>query len=105
MRQMQQGWLLKNRTSEDLKCLQEALVNHEKALVLYHKGEISAEVMMEYDGAIHLGIAASAHNNFMLQIIEAIRHVTIEKDFFLRNSIQFDRQHFCRNLKRCTERL
>lgn len=36
---------------------------------------------MEYDGAIHLGIAASAHNNFMLQIIEAIRHVTIEKDF------------------------
>lgn len=43
-----------NRTSEDLKCLQEALVNHEKALVLYHK-EISAEVMMEYDGAIHLG--------------------------------------------------
>ena len=25
---------------------------------------------MEYDGAIHLGIAASAHNNFMLQIIE-----------------------------------
>lgn len=56
-------------------------MNHEKALVLYHKGEISAEVMMEYDGAIHLGIAASAHNNFMLQIIEAIRHVTIEKIF------------------------
>ena len=78
-------------------------MNHEKALVLYHKGEISAEVMMEYDGAIHLGIAASAHNNFMLQIIEAIRHVTIEKDF-LRNSIQLTGS-ILQNLKRCTERL
>lgn len=87
-----------NRTSEDLKCLQEALVNHEKALVLYHKGEISAEVMMEYDGAIHLGIAASAHNNFMLQIIEAIRHVTIEKDFFA-EQYTVDRQHFAESQK------
>ena len=78
-------------------------MNHEKALVLYHKGEISAEVMMEYDGAIHLGIAASAHNNFMLQIIEAIRHVTIEK-IFLRNSIQLTGS-ILQNLKRCTERL
>lgn len=73
-------------------------MNHEKALVLYHKGEISAEVMMEYDGAIHLGIAASAHNNFMLQIIEAIRHVTIEKDFFA-EQYTVDRQHFAESQK------
>ena len=48
---------------------------------------------MTYDHNIHLGIAASTHNNFILQIIEAIRHVTLEHEFF---SEQFTRnkQHF-----------
>lgn len=82
-----------NRTLQDLKRLQEALTQHETALPLYYGGEISAERMMEYDNEIHLGIAASTHNNFILQIIEAIRHVTLEQGFF---SEQFtvNRQHF-----------
>ena len=45
-----------------------------------------------------LQIAASAHNNFMLQIIEAIRHVTIEKDFFA-EQYTVDRQHFAESQK------
>lgn len=82
-----------NRTSQDLKRLEEALARHEEALPLYYEGEISAEAMMEYDNELHLGIAASGHNNFILQIIEAIRHVTGELEFF---SEQFtvNKQHF-----------
>lgn len=71
-----------NRTFQDLNRLKEALIQHENALPLYYDGEISAEHMMEYDNEIHLGIAASTHNNFILQIIEAIRHVTLEQGFF-----------------------
>lgn len=72
----------RNRTDDDLKRLHEALKHHEEALPLYYAGEISEEDMMQYDGEVHLGIAASTHNHFMLQIIEAIRHVTIENQFF-----------------------
>lgn len=71
-----------NRTSQDLERLKEALIQHENALPLYYDGEISEEHMMGYDNEIHLGIAASTHNNFILQIIEAIRHVTLEQEFF-----------------------
>lgn len=82
-----------NAAVEDIIRLKEALKQHENALPLYYDGKISAEQMMEYDGEIHLGIAASAHNNFILQIIEAIRYVTIEHGFF---SEQFtvNKQHF-----------
>lgn len=71
-----------NRTSQDLNRLKAALIQHENALPLYDDGEITAERMMEYDSEIHLGIAASAHNNFILQMIEAIRYVTLEQGFF-----------------------
>ncbi len=71
-----------NRTSQDLNRLKEALTQHENALPFYYGGEISAKHVMEHDSEIHLGIAASTHNNFILQIIEAIRHVTLEQGFF-----------------------
>lgn len=82
-----------NRTAQDLKRLQNALIQHENALPLYYEGKITAEHMMKHDNEIHLGIAASAHNNFILQIIEAIRYVTAEQEFF---SEQFtvNKQHF-----------
>lgn len=82
-----------NRTLQDLEHLKEALAAHENALPLYYEGEISAGHMMALDSKIHLGIAASTHNNFILQIIEAIRHVTLEHAFF---SEAFTRntQHF-----------
>ena len=82
-----------NRTGPDITFLQEALKKHENALPLYYEGKISADDMMEYDGEIHLGIAASAHNNFILQIIEAIRHVTLEQEFFSER-YTLDREHF-----------
>ncbi len=83
-----------NRTSQDLEHLQEALSEHENALSLYYEGKISSENMMTYDHNIHLGIAASTHNNFILQIIEAIRHVTLEHEFFLANNSHENKQHF-----------
>lgn len=48
---------------------------------------------MMYDHKIHLGIAASTHNNFILQIIEAIRHVTLEHEFFSEPFTR-NKQHF-----------
>lgn len=83
----------KNRTTEDLEHLHEALLEHENALTDFYAGKISAAKMMEYDNAIHLGIAASAHNNFLLQIIEAIRHVTIEEGFFF-GEFTINQEHF-----------
>lgn len=82
-----------NRTLADLDRLQESLEKHEKALPLYYEGQISADCMMEYDSEIHLGIAASTHNNFILQIVEAIRHVTMEQDFFSEHHT-LNHQHF-----------
>lgn len=82
-----------NRTHEDLNRLQKALIQHENALPLYYRGEISIERMMEHDSEIHLGIAASTHNNFILQIIEAIRHVTLEHGFF-EEQFTVNKQHF-----------
>lgn len=82
-----------NRTSQDLNRLKEALIQHENALPRYYRGEISAERMMEYDNEIHLGIAASTHNNFILQIIEAIRHVTLEHGFFS-EKFTLNKMHF-----------
>lgn len=82
-----------NRTSQDLNRLKEALMQHENALPLYYGGDISAERMMEYDNEIHLGIAASTHNNFILQIIEAIRHVTLEHGFFS-EKFTLNKMHF-----------
>lgn len=82
-----------NRTSQDLNRLKEALIQHENALPLYYAGEISAERMMEHDNEIHLGIAASTHNNFILQIIEAIRHVTLEHGFFS-EKFTLNKMHF-----------
>lgn len=85
-----------NRTADDLERLHAALGNHENALTLYQKNKISSQSMMEYDSEIHLGIAASTHNNFILQIIEAIRHVTIEKDFF-GEQYTIDKDHFTKS--------
>lgn len=82
-----------NRTLQDLKHLRESLSEHENALALYYEGNISAEDMMMYDHKIHLGIAASTHNNFILQIIEAIRHVTLEHEFFSEPFTR-NKQHF-----------
>jgi Transcriptional regulators len=82
-----------NRTHEDLNRLQEALIQHENALTLYYRGEISVERMMEHDSEIHLGIAASTHNNFILQMIEAIRHVTLEHGFF-EEKFTVNKHHF-----------
>lgn len=83
----------KNRTAEDLKKLNEALTNHENALRLYLEEKISPKQMMEYDNKIHLSIALCAHNNFILQITEAIRYVTTEHGFF-NGEFTIDKQHF-----------
>ena len=83
----------KNRTTEDLKKLNEALTNHENALGLYLEEKISPKQMMEYDNKIHLSIALCAHNNFILQITEAIRYVTTEHGFF-NGEFTIDKQHF-----------
>lgn len=82
-----------NRNEQDISFLNEALFEHEQALSLYDQGKITEEEMMEFDGKVHLGIAASSHNQFLLQIIEAIRHVTQEEDYFSKeNTNDFD--HF-----------
>ncbi|MGM9959859.1 MAG: FadR/GntR family transcriptional regulator [Allobaculum sp.] len=83
----------KNRTAEDLEHLHEALLQHENALEDFYAGRISAEQMMSYDHAIHLGIAASTHNNFLLQMVEAIRHVTMEEGFFS-GEFTVNQEHF-----------
>ncbi len=83
----------KNRTAEDLKTLKQALTQHENALVLYLEEKITPEQMMEYDNKIHLCIALCAHNNFILQITEAIRYVTMEHGFF-NGQFTVDKQHF-----------
>ena len=83
----------KNRTTEDLKNLKEALTNHENALALYLEKKINSKQMMEYDNKIHLCIALCAHNNFILQITEAIRYVTTEHGFF-NGEFTLDNQHF-----------
>lgn len=37
---------------------------------------------MERDAEIHLGIAASSHNNFFLQIIDTIRYISSSRHIF-----------------------
>ena len=71
-----------NRTEQDLEQLYDVLKAHEEAVLLHYEGSINAADMMDYDGAVHMGIAAATHNNFIVQIIEAIRHVTVEKGMF-----------------------
>lgn len=82
-----------NRTEQDLADLYRALESHEKAIPSYYAGSTSVEEMMEYDGAVHLRIAAASHNNFMVQIIEAVRHVTLEKGMF-REQYTVNKEHF-----------
>jgi len=83
----------KNRTDDNLKDLKEALDQHENALISYLEGKITAKQMMEYDNKIHLSIAVCAHNNFILQITEAIRYVTMEHGFF-NGEFTIDKDHF-----------
>nr|WP_302597978.1 FCD domain-containing protein [uncultured Cellulosilyticum sp.] len=72
----------RNRTKEDLLHLEKALIHHEMTLVLYEQKKVDAKEMMKCDGEVHLGIAASSHNNFMVQMIESMRHVTETQDYF-----------------------
>lgn len=83
----------KNRTDDNLRDLKEALSQHENALASYFEGKTTAKQMMEYDNKIHLAIAVCAHNNFILQITEAIRYVTMEHGFF-NGEFTINREHF-----------
>ncbi|MDD7282140.1 MAG: FadR/GntR family transcriptional regulator [Erysipelotrichaceae bacterium] len=87
----------RNRTKSDLENLHDVLNQHEQATKQYYAHQISEEEMMDYDGKVHLSIAASSHNNFLVQIIEAIRSVTMEQHYFSKENTR-DSQHF---LKSC----
>lgn len=82
-----------HRTKEDVKYLGQALKIHEAALLDYYAGRITAEEMMEYDGVVHYQMAAASHNNFMVQMIEAMRRVTVEKGIF-REENTVNHNHF-----------
>lgn len=82
-----------NRTNQDIDRLKTALEHHEHAIPLFYNGSLSVREMMDYDGEVHLGIAACSHNNFMVQIVEAIRHVTLEEGLFRENHT-INKEHF-----------
>lgn len=71
-----------NRTEDDLQVMEAALQRHEETILLYYQKEVDVEVMMERDAEIHLGIAASSHNNFFLQIIDTIRYISSSRHIF-----------------------
>ena len=52
--------------------------------------------MMELDTEIHLGIAASSHNNFILEIVKSIRYVTLQQDYYS-EQYTLDHEHFKRS--------
>lgn len=91
----------RNHTEDDLVKLEQALNKHEIALTDYYEGklkdkELKDKDMMELDTEIHLGIAASSHNNFILEIVKSIRYVTLQQDYFS-EQYTLDHEHFKRS--------
>ncbi|WP_339287583.1 FadR/GntR family transcriptional regulator [Paenibacillus sp. FSL E2-0201] len=71
-----------NRTAADLEKIGEAIRRHEECIKLYIRNEAAIETVLKHDNDVHLGIAAAAHNNFFLQIIDTIRHVSQSRGIF-----------------------
>lgn len=86
----------RNHTEDDLVKLEQALKKHENALTDYYEGNLKDKDMMELDTEIHLGIAASSHNNFILEIVKSIRYVTLQQDYFS-EQYTLDHEHFKRS--------
>ncbi|KMO85990.1 transcriptional regulator [Megasphaera cerevisiae DSM 20462] len=82
-----------HRTPKDMQLLHDIMKKHGAAVDLYYAGTISVEEMLEYDGAVHLGIAAASHNHFIVQMVEAVRLVTLDKGLF-RREYTLNTQHF-----------
>lgn len=82
-----------NRTSEDLEKIQKVLQEHAEIVQRYTKNETEMKYVLEYDNYVHLGIAAAAHNNFFLQIINTIRYVGQSRHIF-RSEYTINQHHF-----------
>lgn len=71
-----------NRTSEDIEKIRKALQRYDEMVQLYTKDEIDIKCVLEHDNYVHLGIAAAAHNNFFLQIIDTVRYAGQSRHIF-----------------------
>jgi GntR family transcriptional repressor for pyruvate dehydrogenase complex len=71
-----------NRTADDLDNLGKAIQGHEECINRYARNEATIEMALKHDNDVHLGIAAAAHNNFFLQIIDTIRHASQSRGIF-----------------------
>ncbi|BCG57360.1 FadR/GntR family transcriptional regulator [Paenibacillus sp. URB8-2] len=71
-----------NRTDEDLSTIKEAMFRHEETVRRYSEKEADIATVLECDNEVHLGIAAAAHNNFFLQIIDTVRHAGQSRHIF-----------------------